>query len=231
MRTKSTKNVKKALGAAGHELSFQERFAQLVEMLGGAQKAADLLGRGWSTVDNWRQGKTRVPLLDALELAKEAGVSLDWVATGYDRRPDLPPPAGAAGGYEIISRFEPSADGRLAPASGDAGMFAARREWLDALGINAADAALIAAPDDAMAPLVGKSDMVIIDRGVARVSGGGIYVFLRNGAPMLRRAQVMVDGAVQLIPENAAYDRERLAPEQVASLPLAGRARVILRVL
>ena len=36
-----------------------------------------------------------MPLDAALKLADAAGVTLDWVATGWDRRPGLPPGAGA----------------------------------------------------------------------------------------------------------------------------------------
>jgi len=223
----------KAYGTAGHEMSFPQRMGYLIELVGGAQKAAELLGRGWTTVDNWRKGTSRVPLLDALELARAAGVTLDWVATGYDRRPELPPAAGTSrSGFGVVHLYQAAPDGRLIEITDNAAdMIAIRSEWLDKMGIQEQDAALISVPDDAMAPLVNPGDLILLDKGEKQVSGGGIYAFLRGGVPMIRRAQVMVDGAVQLIPENAAYDRERVAAEQAAALPVAGRARVLLRVL
>lgn len=87
---KKDTHVRLAFGVAGFQLTFEERFAQLAAMAGGAVKAAELCGVSRNTFYLWGKGETRMPLEAALKLAEAAGVTLDWVATGWDRRPGLP---------------------------------------------------------------------------------------------------------------------------------------------
>lgn len=220
-------------GTAGNGLNFQERFGRLIEMVGGAGRAAELLGRGWSTIDNWRKGTSRVPLMDALKLADAAGVTLDWVATGYDRRPNLPPPAGMArGSFKIVHLYQPSTDGQLIEiADTSAEVVAFREEWLQKIGVRPENAALVRAEDDAMTPVIEMGDILLVDRGARSISGGGIYVFLRGGSVIVRRVQVMMDGAVQLIPDNPSYDKERVSAHDATQISAAGRVRAAIRLL
>jgi hypothetical protein len=218
-----------SLGAAAHELSLDERIAQLITMVGGRARAAKLVGRSTTTIDNWRSG-TPIPLLDALTLAREAQVSLDWVATGYDRRPDLPDVTSSVrGGFTVVRSYHP-AEQQVGEVT-DAAIMAFGESWLREIGIEPADAALMNAPDDAMAPEIGAGDQVLLDRGVKGIKGGGIYALGRDGGVLIRRVQLMIDGSVQLIPSNPLYLAERLAAEAAKATPVAGQARWVGRVL
>jgi DNA-binding transcriptional regulator YdaS (Cro superfamily) len=218
-------------GIAGHELSLEQRVAQLINMLGGQYNVARMMGRAPGSVNNWRKSAERMSMRDMLVLAREAGVSLDWLATGYDRRPDLPTPAGAdMGEFVRVSFYGPNPDdswcelGRGPPVS-------FRRSWLGELGIDPTSAMLILARDDAMAPEIERDAIILADRQVKRVMDGGIYVLARAGAQLLRRTQVMVDGTVVLIPANATYKEERVPAEQAGTLPIAGQVRAIVKLV
>src|SRR5262249_24086400 len=77
------------MGVPGYSMSLEERVAHLVALVGGPVRAAAIIGKPRTHVDNMRKPDAPLRLDDVLALAREAGVSLDWVATGYHVRPDL----------------------------------------------------------------------------------------------------------------------------------------------
>lgn len=85
-----------AFGVPGFSLTFEQRFDQVIAMAGGFERARELCGVSASTPYQWRKSEGKMPLNAALKLAEAAGVTLDWVATGWDRRPGLPAPSNVA---------------------------------------------------------------------------------------------------------------------------------------
>ena len=67
----------------------EERIASLVSAVGGPVRAASLIGKTRTHVDNMRKAGAPLRLEDVLILAREAGVTLDWIATGQSVRSDL----------------------------------------------------------------------------------------------------------------------------------------------
>ena len=57
--------------------------------VGGPVRAAALIGKTRTHVDNMRKAGAPLRLDDVLVLAQAAGVSLDWVVSGQVLRPDL----------------------------------------------------------------------------------------------------------------------------------------------
>ena len=225
-------NLADGLLAAGPRMTQAERVAALVAQLGGPTRAAEVAHVSRQTVSNWTTGRTLISMPEALELARACGVTLDWIATGHDRRPDLAVPAPARGGFCLVYRYEAAADGRLVEIEDASEAAVAFREgWLADLGIAPVRAALLTARGDAMAPTVREGDLLLVDRGVTRIAGDGIYVISRTGALAIRRAQVLVDGAVMLIADNPRYHPERIEAGQVASIAVAGRVRLGLEFL
>lgn len=224
----SLRKPAKAYSTAGYELEFHERFAQLLQMVGGPGRAAKLLGRGATTIDNWRTGRSRVPFWDMLILADAAGVTLDWVATGHDRRPNLPPTEGAAVEYVRIEVYGAGDDNALTKL-GFQPPAAYWRGWLDEADIAPETCAVVMVQDEGMAPEIGSGDMVLVDRARTAIESGGVYALVRQRAVLVRRVQVMVDGGVRIFPTNTLYKEETLTPEAAASLPVAGRVRAVFR--
>src|ERR1700712_3183694 len=138
-----------------------ERIAALVSAVGGPVRAAALLGKTRTHVDNMRKTGAPLRLEDVMVLAREAGVTLDWVATGQAVRTDtrgladsrangfdglpgfirllpLRPEVAAAGGRRV-ERFTPSE-------------FAVSAAWLDGLGLSETTARYALAGDGGSAP-------------------------------------------------------------------------------
>ena len=69
--------------------TIEDRLAIVVDKIGGPTKAAHILGVSRHTLWKWQRGQTGLSLDAALRLATAAHVTLDWLAVGLDRRPDM----------------------------------------------------------------------------------------------------------------------------------------------
>lgn len=197
----------------------EERIAALVNAVGGPVRAAALLGKTRTHVDNMRKAGAPLRLEDVLVLARAAGVTLDWVASGQAVRPDLRglSDAGAATfdalpGFVRLLPLRPevvTAGGRMVerwtPSE-----FAVSTHWLDGLGLSEAAARYASAGDGGMAPAIGKGAFLVLDirEQPART---GLYLVAVGDELLPRRLQRLPDGTTELIAD--ADPRWRFAGE------------------
>ncbi|MEQ1696987.1 MAG: S24 family peptidase [Hyphomicrobiaceae bacterium] len=220
----------KAFAIAAYELTLEQRIAQLVEMVGGQMRAAEIAGVSRTAIHKWRNGQARIPIAEMLLLARAAGVSLDWIATGYDRRPDLP--ASSAGGFKVLYRYEASLSGKMIEIADNGGTDLALREtWLKEMGMRLDTTGVFEVRDDAMVPTIPEGSLLIADRSVTALTRSGIYAIIGANGIAVRRAQVMLDGTVKLIADNPRYEPEVLSAQAAGLLRIAGRVRAALVTL
>lgn len=187
----------------------EERIAALVTAVGGPVRAASLIGKTRTHVDNMRKAGAPLRLEDVLILAREAGVTLDWVATGQAVREDLrglaAPGAAAFDALPGFVRLLPlrpqvvSAGGRTVerwtPSE-----FAVSTQWLDRLGLTEETARYCSAGDGGMAPAIGKGAFLVLDarRLPPRT---GLYLVAVGDELLPRRLNRLPDGTSELIAE------------------------------
>lgn len=201
-------------GRPGFAMTQEERIAHLVAMVGGPVKAAAIIGKTRTHIDNIRKPDAPLRLDDALALAREAGVTLDWVATGYHVRPDLaarPAPgelseatAGGFGGLPGFARLLPlkpemvAAGGRSIERWTPSDI-AVSAQWLDtSFGLTSDTARYAEAGDGGMAPLIGKGTLLIVDTRPARPKTG-IYLVEVGDELLPRRLSRLPGGSADLI--------------------------------
>jgi phage repressor protein C with HTH and peptisase S24 domain len=202
--------------------------AQLIEMVGGTGDAAEIADVSRDTINNWRKEGAAVPLQKALLLAQAAGVSLDWVATGHQVRPDLPTglPAGNGDGFALIPRLEVQASagyGVISEREDVRALVAFRRDWLRQRGINPQTAFLLTARGDSMEPTIRDGDSLLGDSSIDRIVDNGIYIFVYAGTVMLKRLHIGLGGAVTMISDNPLYPRETIPKDRLEDLQVRGR--------
>ena len=202
-------------GRPGFAMTQDERIAHLVALVGGPVKAAAIIGKTRTHVDNMRKPDAPLRLDDALALAREAGVTLDWVATGYHVRPDLAEhPAhktelseaaagsfGALPGFTRLLPLKPetvSASGRnierWTPSE-----IAVSAQWLDtAFGLTADTARYAEAGDAGMLPLIAKGTTLIVDTRPAKLRSG-LYLVEVGDEMLPRRLSRLPNGSADLI--------------------------------
>lgn len=219
----------KAFWVTGYSMSRSERIEMLIAAVGGPTKAAELLKVSRATLHNWTsKPDARLPFDEIEALARAGGVSMDWVATGYERRPST---ENSEQEFVIVYRYEPGQSGTLVRMDENGGDIAFRNEWLKTINIKAGDAGLLVAHGDAMAPTISDGTTVIVDRSVTRVSADGIYAIAHGMVLTIRRVQILVDGSLKLLADNARYDPELVSAGRAADLKIAGRVRAAIAPL
>jgi hypothetical protein len=216
-------------GAPGFALTQAERIAALVAAVGGPVKAAAIIGKTRTHIDNMRKPDAPLRLDDVLALATAAGVSLDWVATGHHVRPDLSAriaetgelqDAGAAGfgGLPGFARLQPvrpevvRAGGRSVERWMPSDI-AVSAQWLDGMfGLTSDSARYAKAGDAGMAPAIGKDALVIVDMRPATLRTG-IYLVGVGDELLARRLSRLPGGAAELIADGDARWRYALPAE------------------
>ena len=197
----------------------EERIAALVTAVGGPVRAAMLLGKTRTHIDNMRKAGAPLRLEDVQALARAAGVSLDWVATGQSPRPDLSGLADAGErGFEGLPGFV-----RLLPLRPQVvsiggrsverwtpSEFAVSTAWLDGLGLTEATARYAAAGDGGMAPAIGQGAFVVVDAR-PQPPRTGLYLVAVGDELLARRLHRLPDGTAELIAD--ADPRWRYAGE------------------
>ena len=203
--------------------SQEERIAALVGAVGGPVRAAALLGKTRTHVDNMRKAGAPLRLEDVLTLARAAGVTLDWVATGQAVRPDVRGLADAeAAGFEALPGFV-----RLLPLRPDIvtqggrrierftpSEFAVSAQWLDGLGLGEATARYAVAGDGGLAPAIGKGAFLVIDarRHPPRT---GLYLVAVGDELLPRRLNRLPDGVSELVADADPRWRYVLGADEV----------------
>lgn len=175
-----------SIGIAGYDMTQAQRIAALISAVGGPVKAATLLGKSRTHIDNMRKPDAPLRLDDLLPLCREAGVSLDWVATGYQQRPDL---AAGAPGLVTIAPLRPGIT--LAPLAFSA-------DWLEQFERSTDQLRLAVAEDDGMAPGLAKGTTVLVDISPALLRSG-LYLLDLDGEWVARRVRKHPGGKQELV--------------------------------
>jgi len=227
---------RQALGVPGFMLTADQRYWELIRMVGGTGEAARIVGKAANTIRNWGKDGAQRPMDEMLKLCEEASVSLDWLATGYQVRPDLEKNvlalAAAESGTDDIAQG-PAGFVRLLPVrpelteQGGAVIerwnpseIAVSAAWLDSRGHLTPDTARYAiAGDDGMRPLVLKGAMVIVDTRPQPVRSG-IYLVGVGDELLVRRLVRLPDGGAELAADLFPASRFSLPGEAAAGLLL-----------
>lgn len=154
-------------------------------------------------------------------------------------------PLGGRGGpdtevdYHVIPRhIRPAAAGRVTPGEwADSDAPAQDQDVLDRVGEMAFTGGWIRqhlvdskgpltsvrVKGDSMASTLLDGDTIVIDQGVTHVEVDGIYVLDVYGRRLVKRVQMLYDGALVLISDNAAYERQTIPRDAARDVHVVGR--------
>jgi len=206
---------------------LENRFAVMVEAVGGREKAAQICGRTKMSIRRYESGENEPPFDVVARLAVAAGRSLDWVASGAAHPADV-------GGFVLVPKFEVQASAGGGFDNGGVGhgpseMIAFREDWLRSLGVNPAYAQALMARGDSMEPTIRDGDLLLVDRFIHRVIDEGIYVVTVAGLVVVKRLQMRRDGTLVLMSDNRRYTDEVVPPHELDTIVIEGRVRWIAR--
>lgn len=210
----------------------------MIEKLGGMKPASATAGISDDQLAKWRAGRARASFPGLVAMARQAAISLDWLAFGGDAsasQSQIQEPAGPGEDLAIVQSYavQASAGAGLVPYDeGEVtGTFAFSRTWLRNFGINPDMAAIIEAKGDSMRETIHDGDPMLLNRGITDVENGRIYAIRIADELLVKRIQIKTDRSIVLISDNPAYERETLSEDRAIALHVVGRVDWVWRKL
>lgn len=190
-----------------------ERMAWLIAAVGGQAAAARLAEVSPDTVNNLRKPGWKIPLNVALALCQEAGMSLDWLATGHQVRPDLSnaglqlfladdAPAGQFASHVRLKPLRPQklVRGNMVLEMWEPSSLAFEQSWLtDELGTSAERARYSFVDDDGLGPALPRGALVIVEPVAAGALRSGLHLVELGDELLPRRVNRMPAGGFELV--------------------------------
>lgn len=214
-----------------------DRFKTVLERVGTLQKAAALTGFSAEQVAKWRDGKARLPFWPVAVLAREARLTLQWLAFGDSAASDGEPPSN-----EELAAWEKDLEERenvvWVPlldviASAGPGYENARpfeidqlpfpRSWLMRLGVPEQFARFLDSRGDSMEPTIKDRAVCLVDTRFEHARKDGIYVLVDGPNVRIKRIAIGWQSSLVLISDNERYASETLAPPDAEGLRVAGK--------
>lgn len=217
------------LSTSGEISKFRARLAATLRRFGSVAEMARAVGVSDNAIYKWVAGRGQPSVQSLVAIARTAGVSVEWLATGREV-------ATSTAQSAMPSDFVFLGAGR--PRSGRAAILnsaqlvdyvAFRSEWIRRrLGVNPETVALVEAVGDAMAPTLHEGDLALADFSHNHIHHDGLYVLLENNDLLVKRVQWRQPGRKTVVvrSDNPAYEAQEVAAE---SLRIAGRVAWIGR--
>lgn len=216
---------------------------EAAEIVGGRKAAAEIMGVGPTTLDNYRTGKTQPKTLEYSRLMdarlSTIGRHFDAERTKIVEKIDASHKAletkGRAGkestGWITVARYTVHASaggGSVVLAEDVADYFRVGRDWLERYMPRGARTGIIEARGDSMEPTIRDGDILLLnfDIGNQDIANGGVFVITIDGNLFVKRLQIMLDGTIVIRSDNERYQPERVDREY-ADEKMQVHARVV----
>jgi phage repressor protein C with HTH and peptisase S24 domain len=204
---------------------FRRRLRLIMQQFGSVADLARAVEVSDNAIYKWVSGRGQPSMASLVNLARAAGVSVEWLATGKGAsgkvKMDSQNPA-RADEYQATARQVMRGAGKAVQSSQFVDYLTFQPEWLQrTLQTDAKNLALIEVVGDSMSPTIDGGDIVIVDLREVRFRHDGIYALRMGGELAVKRLQRQPDGSILVRSDNPAYVPTS-AP--IDSLALVGRA-------
>lgn len=195
-----------------------ERIQSLVRKDQTLENFADEIGVSSRTLGNYLRGE-REPSYDFLRRLRTAcGADINWLITGEGNGGAKPAALSKIPHQVAIPRYaiQASAGGGSVVLSEEVeDYFTVSNDWLSRYLPTGAKAGIIEARGDSMEPTIADGDILILDFSIDRsvVNDGGVFVISVDGALLVKRLQVTVDGHILIRSDNDLYEQEKVTRE------------------
>lgn len=210
----------------------------------GQEDAAVRLGMSSSTYQNYERD-VRSPNAESCKSFAEAGINVNWLLTGEgqmllqighgvaETRAEYRVDSGQLEpGYVSVPFFDgirvSAGPGGLVESEIASKAIKFSEVWLrNELGVNPAYLGLAMVEGDSMEPTFRSGALVLFDRSVNRLVREGLYIIRSGEMVMVKRVRARIDGGVEIISDNTAYERFVLTPEELEAANFTVLGRVV----
>jgi phage repressor protein C with HTH and peptisase S24 domain len=93
--------------------------------------------------------------------------------------------------------------------------YAFRLDWLLGIGANPRNVLLLEVDGDSMSPTLQNKNLVLVDRGRARLRGGKIFAIGIGEAVMVKRLDLAAPDRIAILSDNPLYKSFELSPDEI----------------
>jgi phage repressor protein C with HTH and peptisase S24 domain len=199
---------------------FRARLNHLLQRFGSVAEMARRVGVSDNAIYKWLSGRGQPTVANLVALAKTAGVSIEWLATGNEVSTMSRATDGSVqiGDYVFPQRHSLKlSDGRGSLNSEQiVDYLAFRADWVASrLNTEPRNLMLVENVGDAMSPTLRDSDLLLVDLTEPGFRHDGMYVLRREDALAVRRVQRRGDGNLLVFSDNAAYESLLVASDDL----------------
>ncbi|WP_416139052.1 LexA family transcriptional regulator [Halomonas sp. HK25] len=196
---------------------------------------------GHKTLMSNKKVRGSIPFDEAMQLALEKGISLDWLILGKGPAPsgtgeelaDYADTIRAAAGPSPLHSSVPMYDIEAAAGAGrcfdeeeiEATLYFQTTE-LEAHGLDPARVVGVKVRGDSMDGTLTDGDWVLVDLVSRDPKQEGVFLLLVSGERRIKRVQRLAGGALYLISDNEHYRPEMIPPEQMHDVEILGRCEI-----
>lgn len=202
------------------DTEFRRRLRLIMQQFGSVADLAKAVGVSDNAIYKWVSGRGQPGMASLVSLAKAAGVSVEWLATGEGTSKATPEAAYSPD----LSNFCATRSHLLLPTDGGGSVSSSQvvdvllfqsdwfRRQFDA---NASDVVLFEVRGDSMAPTIGAGDLCLANLIEKRFSHDGLYALCSEAELVVRRLQREVDGSLMMLSDNPAYRPLKVQREDI----------------
>lgn len=203
-----------------------ERFKKIRLSLGKSQPDMSVcVGISRNVWQTYELGKS-TPGTQVYQALLAMGFSVNWLISGVGEM-RIEDEGRNLSEYSFLPLYSCVGDmgpGREAGDDEIVDWIAYKNEWLQMeLKTSARNLALIIAEGDSMLPTISPGDTLVVDHSRRQLSVDGVYVLNLFGNCLVKRIQVLMDGSVKIISDNAAYASQVVRNGDLEGLHVAGR--------
>lgn len=213
-------------GRAGR-LSFRQRMEYIAMMAGNATVLSKKSGVSRRAVGLYLSGKSDPTRKRLVAMAKAAGVTVEWLATGEGPIQEGGRTRGAREDFLCVPFFDAGVMPgwtSLPRRSGAGGSFPLDDEWIkNRLWDHGHSLVMVTASGDCMEPTINSGDILLLDIAQRGIAFDAIYALREGQAVVARRVQRMYDGRVKVKCDNAAYEDQVIPKDKAGALEVLGR--------
>jgi phage repressor protein C with HTH and peptisase S24 domain len=201
---------------------FRRRLRLIMQQFGSVADLARAVGVSDNAIYKWVSGRGQPGMISLVNLAKAAGVSVEWLATGRGTpakgKPETPPPSDSADFVTMPRHLLRATASRPSTQSSQiVDYLSFRGDWLHrVINTDPRSLALVEAAGDAMAPTIDDGDLVLADLRENRFRHDGIYVFRAGGTLAVKRIQRQIDGTLMVRSDNPAYEPIKVKADELS---------------
>lgn len=204
--------------------NLQERFAEAREQTGLTQaELAERVGVSQTAVLNIENGKTKKSGYLA-DLARELGVTYDWLAEGIGPRRLVDAPGSGDANLPFFHQRQINANSSVVEINDDGPWQRIQQTTLASAQVDVGNAACVEVRGTAMHPVLPDGTITAVDRGNTAIADGDLYAIDWHGELYVRVLIRRPGGGLRIRSYNSnEYPDENLPREEAEQITVLGR--------